>query len=71
MADDVNVTINNLYLYVPSLIPNAETQVMFIEAYQNNYKISLMNGIKKDEYYQIRLLNWILVLLNTSIVLNI
>ena len=40
MADDINVTINNLYLCVPNLIPNVETQVMFNEATQNNYKIS-------------------------------
>ena len=40
MADDINVTINNLYLYVPILIPNVETQVMFNEATQNKYKIS-------------------------------
>ena len=45
MADDINVTINNLYLYVPNLIPNVETQVMFNEATQNNYKISF------DEWY--------------------
>ena len=40
MTDDINVTINNLYLYVPNLIPAVETQVMFNEATQNNYKIS-------------------------------
>ena len=40
IADDINVTINNFYLYVPNLIPNVETQVMFNEATQNNYKIS-------------------------------
>ena len=45
MADDINVTINNLYLYVPNLIPNVETQVMFNEATQNKYKISF------DEWY--------------------
>ena len=45
MADDINVTINNLYLYVPNLIPSVETQVMFNEATQNNYKISF------DEWY--------------------
>ena len=45
MADDINVTINNLYLYVPNLIPNGETQVMFNEATQNNYKLSF------DEWY--------------------
>ena len=44
MADDINVT-NNLYLYVPNLIPNVETQVMFNEATQNNYKITF------DELY--------------------
>ena len=40
MTDDINVTINNLYLYVPNLKPSVETQVMFNEATQNNYKIS-------------------------------
>ena len=45
MTDDINVTINNLYLFVPNLIPSVETQVMFIEATQNNYKISY------DEWY--------------------
>ena len=45
MDDDINVTINNLYLYVPNLIPSVETQVVFNEATQNNYKISY------DEYF--------------------
>ena len=45
MVDDINVTINNLYLYVPNLIPSVETQVMFNDATQNNYKISF------DEWY--------------------
>ena len=36
MADDINVTISNLYLYVTNLIPSVETQVMFNEATQNN-----------------------------------
>ena len=40
MTDDINVTINNLYLFVPNLIPSVETQVRFNEATQNNYKIS-------------------------------
>ena len=40
MTDDINVTINNLYLYVPNLIPSVETQLMFNEATQNNYEIS-------------------------------
>ena len=45
MVVDINVTINNWYLYVPNLIPNVETQVMFNEAARNKYKISY------DEYY--------------------
>ena len=45
MADDINLTINNFYLYVPNLIPNVETQVLFNEATQNNYKITF------DEWY--------------------
>ena len=40
MADDINVTVNNLYLFVPKLIPSVETQLMFDEASQNNYKKS-------------------------------
>ena len=40
MTDDINVTNNNLYVYVPNLIPSVETQLMFNEATQNNYKIS-------------------------------
>ena len=45
MADDIDVTINSLYLFVPNLIPSVETQLMFNEATQNNYKISF------DEWY--------------------
>ena len=36
MADDINVTIKSLYLYIPNLIPSVETQLMFNEATQNN-----------------------------------
>ena len=45
MEDEINVTINSLYLYIPKLIPGVETQIMFNEATQNNYKISF------DEWY--------------------
>ena len=48
MADDIHVTIYNLSLYVPNLIPNVETQVMFNKATGNSYKISY------DEYYRER-----------------
>ena len=45
MADDINVTTNSLYLYVPNLEPNVVNQVMFNEATQNNFKITF------DEWY--------------------
>ena len=45
VADDINVTINSLYLFVPNLIPCVETQLMFNEATQNDYKITF------DEWY--------------------
>ena len=45
MADDKNVTINKFSLYVPKLIPSVETQTIFHEATQNNFKISY------DEYF--------------------
>ena len=40
IATDFNVTINNLYLYKPILIPNTQTQVMFNESIMNNYTIT-------------------------------
>ena len=39
-ADDINVTNNSLYLLIPNLIPSVETQIVFNETTQNNYKIS-------------------------------
>ena len=45
MADDINVTIINLYLFLPKLIPSVETQLMFNAATQKIYKIYF------DEYY--------------------
>ena len=45
MADDIIITINSLYLYIPNLIPSVETQLRFNEATQNIYKIS------SDEWY--------------------
>ena len=55
MADDINVTNNSLYLYIPNLIPSVEIQVMFNEATQNNYKISF------DERYTERRLESVLL----------
>ena len=40
MTDAINVNINNLCVFVPNLIPPVETQVLFNEATQNNYKMS-------------------------------
>ena len=40
LANDITVTINSLYLYVPQLIPNTQTQVMFNEAIMSNYTIT-------------------------------
>ena len=40
LANDITVTINSLYLFVPSLIPNSETQFMFNEAIMNNCTIT-------------------------------
>ena len=37
LATDINVTINSLYLYIPILIPNSQTQVVFKETIVNNY----------------------------------
>ena len=45
MTVDINVTINNLYFFLPNLIPSVETQIMFNEATQN----LLTNTLQKDE----------------------
>ena len=40
IATDTIVTTNSLLLYVPVLIPNTQTQVMFNESIMNNYTIT-------------------------------
>ena len=40
IATDINVTINNLYLCVPILKPDTQTQVRFNESLMNNYTIT-------------------------------
>ena len=50
----INVTINSLYLYVPFLIPSTETQLMFNESIQNNYRIFFDECIQKNELLQIK-----------------
>ena len=39
-GNDVNVTINSIYLYIPSLVPSAEQQQMFNEAIRENFTLS-------------------------------
>ena len=36
----INVTINSLYLFVPIITPNSETQVIFNESIKNNYTLT-------------------------------
>ena len=40
IADDINVTINSLNLFVPKFIPSTSTQVIFNESIMNNYTIT-------------------------------
>ena len=39
-GNDVNVTINSIYLYIPSLVPSAEQQQMFNEAIIENFTLA-------------------------------
>ena len=39
-GNDVNVTINSLFLYIPSLTPSAEQQQMFNEAIRESFTLS-------------------------------
>ena len=38
--NDINVTINSIYLYIPSLVPSAEQQQLFNEAIRENFTLS-------------------------------
>ena len=40
LGNDINVTINSLYLFVPIWTPNSETQVLFNESIKNNYSLT-------------------------------
>ena len=48
MTDDIKVTNKNFLFFIPNLIPSVETQLMFNEATQNNYKRTY------DEYFSER-----------------
>ena len=39
IGDNINVTINSLFLFVPTFVLNTETQLMFNESIQTNYRI--------------------------------
>ena len=39
-GNDVNVTINSIYLYLPSPVPSAEQQQIFNESIRENFTIS-------------------------------
>ena len=41
IVNPINITIYNLYLFVPMLIPNIETQAIFTQSMKNNYTISV------------------------------
>ena len=43
--NDVNVTINSIYLYTPSLVPSAEQQQLFNEAIREIFTLSFDNHI--------------------------
>ena len=48
IATDINVTINSLYLYVPILIPNTQTQVMFNESIQKIIQSLMILGKERN-----------------------
>ena len=51
IATDINETTNSLYLFVPIIIPNTETQIMFNESIKNSYTITY------DSWYTVRKLS--------------
>ena len=44
LANNINVTINSLYLFIPILTPNSETQVLFNESIKNNFSLTFDSG---------------------------
>ena len=39
-ATNIGITLNSIYLFIPSFIPNAETQVMFDDSIKNSFTLS-------------------------------
>ena len=60
ISDDKNVTINKLYLFIPNIKASVETQLMFNEATQNNYKkeIQKRGEIQNKQQYRKALNNF-------------
>ena len=56
VADDIKVSITNLFLFVPDSITSVETQIMYFEATQNNYKVSY-----DDNYTERRVISAMIV----------
>ena len=56
MADDINVSINKMHVFIPNLIPYVETQLLFNEATPNKNMISY-----KEFYTERRLLSDMIV----------
>ena len=50
IATNINVTINSLYFYVPQLIPNSQTQVLFNENFMNNCTITFDSWYTKRNF---------------------
>ena len=70
-ADQINVTIKSLYLYIPFLFPNTEPQLMFIELSKIILSYLMMIDIQKEELLRTQYIKSILVQLNLSIAQNI
>ena len=47
-------------------MPSTDTQLMFNESIQNNYKIFWMNGVRREELLQIKYIKLISAALNQS-----
>ena len=60
-GNGVNVTINSIYLYIPSLVPSAEQQQVFNEAFRENFTLSFdawvtdRNPVNTGNEYQLEI----------------
>ena len=49
LADDINVTNNDWYLYIPNSFPSVETQLMFNELLKMIITYLMMHIVRKDD----------------------